>query len=235
MGSNEIYPNAPLVEAIFEIRFPGEPAVECRRDEFFELIRSQYGVVFVPKIKSGQSPALEVYHFKSEDGRTSVMTAINRFSFSTKKYEGYRWFRDEALRLIRLFSEKFKIVKLNRTGLRYLNVIPFVRGKEGTSPLRNFLNVDISLPPALSKDFRDVDLAFTSKTPGGSITTNIGPLMSNDGTQESILLDFDFAKENDLHIRNIEQYLDESHQRTKEMFEQIITEEYRKYVKGEGI
>jgi hypothetical protein len=30
--SAEIYPNSPLVEVIFEIRFSGEPIVECRRD-----------------------------------------------------------------------------------------------------------------------------------------------------------------------------------------------------------
>ena len=27
----DIYPSSPLVEAVFEIRFPGEPRVECNR------------------------------------------------------------------------------------------------------------------------------------------------------------------------------------------------------------
>ena len=34
-NQNEIYPHAPLLETVFEIRFPGELSVECRRDVFF--------------------------------------------------------------------------------------------------------------------------------------------------------------------------------------------------------
>lgn len=108
-----IYPNSPLVEAVFEIRFPGEPSIECLRHEFFELIRSEYTKVFVPKIESGQAPALELYHFKRADDLATVMTAINQFAFSTKKYEGFNLFKEEALRLIALFAQKFKIGKLN--------------------------------------------------------------------------------------------------------------------------
>lgn len=234
MDTNTIYPNAPLVEAVFEIRFPGEPAIECHRDEFFELIRSEYGTVFVPKIKSGQAPALELYHFKSEDGMKSVMTSINRFAFSTKKYEGFARFKAEALKLIRLFSQKFKIEKLHRTGLRYMNVVPFIREKDSV-PLFNYLKVLVKLPPAFPGEFKYLDLAFVSQTTGGSITTRIEPLLAKDETSEAILLDFDFAKEKDLHIRDIEKYIDESHRHTKEMFEQLITDSYRKYLKGETI
>lgn len=228
-----IYPNAPLVEAVFEIRFPGEPAVECRRDEFFELIRSEYGHVFVPKAQPGQAPALQLYNFKREDNQTSVMTAINRFAFSTKKYEGFQKFEKEALRLIRLFADKFNIEKLTRTGLRYINVIPFVRG-EGKDALSNYLQVAVKLPLAFPSEFRHLELAFVSQTEEGLITTRIEPLVAQNGTQ-AILLDFDFAMEKDLHIRRIKSYLDESHRHTKAMFEQIITDNYRKYIRGEAV
>lgn len=228
------YPNAPLVEAVFEIRFPGEPAVECRRDEFFDLIRSKYPHVFVPKIQSGQSPPLELYHFRSDDQKHTVMTAINRFAFSSKKYEGFELFKKETLRLLEVFSKKFKIGKLSRTGLRYTNVIPFVREKDNF-PLSSYLNVDINLPPAFPKQFEHLDLRFVAKLSSGSITTHIQPLKAQDGNEEGILLDFDFAKDKGLHIKKVEHYLNESHEQTKEMFEQIITDSYLKYIKGESI
>lgn len=234
MTPSLLYPNAPLVEAVFEIRFPGEPAIECRRHEFFQLIRSEYNTVFVPKIMAGQAPALELYHFKREDGNATVMTAINRFAFSTTKYEGFQAFKREACRLIRLFSETFNIGKLNRTGLRYVNVIPFIR-EQDRFPLSNYLNVAVKLPLSFPEQFKYLDLGFVSQAAGGSITTRIEPLIAKDGTGEAILLDFDFSKEIDLHIREIESYIDESHGHTKEMFEQIITDNYRKYIKGETI
>ncbi len=65
--SSEVYPHAPLIEAVFEIRFPGEPAVECQRDEFFEMVRDQFPRVHVPKVTSGQWPSLLPYHFRTDD------------------------------------------------------------------------------------------------------------------------------------------------------------------------
>ena len=38
----DIYPNSPLVEVGFEMRFPGEPRVECNRDILYEKIRGDF-------------------------------------------------------------------------------------------------------------------------------------------------------------------------------------------------
>lgn len=32
----------PLVEVIFEIRFPAELSIECKKDEYYEKIRNDY-------------------------------------------------------------------------------------------------------------------------------------------------------------------------------------------------
>ncbi|GAG28299.1 unnamed protein product, partial [marine sediment metagenome] len=78
-----LYPNSPLAEVVFEIRFPGEPAVECRRDDFFALVRQDFPKVWVPNIEAGQAVALQSYHFKSEDDKETLMVAINRFAYAT--------------------------------------------------------------------------------------------------------------------------------------------------------
>ncbi len=116
MSQNPTYPNAPLIEAVFEIRFPGEPAIECHRDRFFQLIRAEYKNVWVPTLREGQAPALEPYQFKSDDGFCSVLAAINRFGFSPKKYEGFERFKSEALRLIGLFASSYEIRKVKEDG-----------------------------------------------------------------------------------------------------------------------
>jgi len=35
----EIYKNVPLVETVFEIRFPVELAIECNRDKLYKKIK----------------------------------------------------------------------------------------------------------------------------------------------------------------------------------------------------
>jgi uncharacterized protein (TIGR04255 family) len=59
--------------------------------------------------------------------------------------------------------------------------------------------------------------------------------MAGDKTHEAILLDFDYAIQSDLAFDKIEAYLEESHSVTKHMFEGMITDEYRNYIRGEEI
>ncbi|HBI23940.1 MAG: hypothetical protein A2Y48_02650 [Nitrospirae bacterium RIFCSPLOW2_12_42_9] len=235
MKKNPIYPNTPLVETVFEIRFTGEPAVECKRDEFFYKIRSKYPKVYVPKLKEAvQALALEPYHFRSEDDKTGVMIALNRFAFFTKEYKGFNSFKKETLMLMKIFTGMFKITKLNRTGLRYINIIPFAREND-IIPVNNYLNFGINFPEVYPKQYNSLSIAFKALTEAGSITTRLENNVSIEGSQEVILLDFDYAKENNLSTSKLEHYLEESHKYTKQMFESLITDTYRSYLKGEAI
>ena len=231
-NKNKIYKNAPLVETVFEIRFPGEPAVECGRDKFYEQIRDTYSKVLVPRLVEGKAMAVEPYQFESEDGNYGVMLSINKLAIYCKKYEGFDLFKKETMRLVDIFGKLYKVKKLTRTGLRYINIIPFTREGE-IIPLQNYLNIKISLPESISTDFANLNLIFVSKTDSGSITTRIEPAISYDRSHEVIILDFDYAKEKDLNFNSISQYLNESHQHTKYLFEELITDGYKKVMKGE--
>ena len=231
-NKNKIYKNAPLVETVFEIRFPGEPDVECGRDKFYEQIRDTYSKVLVPRLVEGKAMAVEPYQFECEDGTYGVMLSINKLAIYCKKYEGFDLFKKETMRLVDIFGKLYKVKKLTRTGLRYINIIPFTREGE-IIPLQNYLNIKISLPESISTDFANLNLIFVSKTDSGSITTRIEPAISHDRSHEVIILDFDYAKEKDLNFNSISQYLNESHQHTKYLFEELITDGYKKVMKGE--
>lgn len=233
-NKNEIYKNTPLVETVFEIRFSGEPAVECNRDKFYDKLRDVYPKVSVPKALQGTALALQPYSFDDNDGNSGVRTSINSMAVYTKQYKSFPKFKEETMRVFSIFGELFTIQKLNRTGLRYINVIPFTRTKN-TMPMNDYLNIDIRLPDPISTDFKDLNLIFISETAGGMITTRIEPAVSQDKSQEVIILDFDYAKVKDLDFGSIGKYLDESHQHTKEFFHALITDNYKKVMRGEVI
>src|SRR3989337_722907 len=132
------YPNAPLDEAIFEIRFPGELSIECRRDEFYEKIRSKLPNIFVPKMEIEKSYSLQPYSFINDDHSELVNFSINTFSYHAKKYEGFNSFKNKTLRYMRLFCQLYKIKSLKRTGLRYINHISFKR-ENGIIPINKYL------------------------------------------------------------------------------------------------
>ncbi|ODS33946.1 MAG: hypothetical protein SCARUB_00919 [Candidatus Scalindua rubra] len=233
-NENEIYKNAPLVETVFEIRFPGEPSIECNRDKFYEKIRSDYSMVLVSSFQAGAIAAQPPYRFEREDGTSGVIMSINKISFYCKKYEGFSLFKKETMRIFSIFRELFKVEKLKRTGLRYINIIPFTREKN-IIPIKNYLNIQIKLPKSMSTDFKNLSMIFVSQTEGGNITTRIEPVISENQTEEAIMLDFDYAKEKDLNFDSIDAYLEESHKHTKDLFEGLITDNYRKVMRGEVI
>ncbi|MFH1503933.1 MAG: TIGR04255 family protein [Candidatus Omnitrophota bacterium] len=233
-NQSELYQNAPLDQTVFEIRFPGEPRVECNRDKFYEQIRETYPNVLIPRSLEGKAMAAEPYKFERDDGSWGVMISINKLAIYCKKYEGFVSFKKEVLRLFSLFGKLYNIKKLNRIGLRYINVIPFTR-EDDIIPLQSYFNVNIGLPKSISTDFANLNLILVSKTEGGSITTRIEPAISADKTQEVILLDFDYSKDGDLDFGSLEKYLNESHDHTKYLFEELVADEYKKVMRGEVI
>jgi len=224
---DKVYPNAPLKEVVFEVRFPGEPAIECHRDEIFERVRKSLPKVFVPGSVSAKAPALQPYQFKTDDELRSLMVSLNSLGYSTKQYKGFEVFRMETLQLLNPVLEKFKIRKLNRVGLRYINLIPYMRQDESI-PVGQLLRMSIEVPAGNTMPMQHLALQLSRQCNGGIITTNIQSVRSLDELREALLLDFDYGKTGDLDARNLERYLDEGHAHTKKLFESIVTDVYRK-------
>lgn len=232
---SEIYPNSPLVEVIFEIRFPGEPVVECRRDIFYELVRKDYSKVLVPPTKEGSFVALEPYRFEKDDGSSGIMLAMNKFSYYSRKYPGFDQFKTEALKLIGKFRKAYpKITKLNRTGFRYVNIIPFTR-EEGLIPIEQFLKVGLKVPSVIPEKYNKISIGFISEADGDSVTTRVETMTTADQTGEAMLLDIDYAKEKKLSIGSVKTYIDNSHKCARQLFEDLITDNYRMFLRGESL
>jgi uncharacterized protein (TIGR04255 family) len=240
-SKQEIYPNSPLIEVVFEIRFPGEPAVECRRHEFYDIVRNQYPIVFVPQIQVGVSPALQPYRFERIDQSAGIMIAMDKFAYYTRKYPGYLEFKQEFLRLGSLFGELFNLSKLKRTGWRYINIIPFTR-ESGNIPLQRFFNLSPFFPNSelcstknTPEQYENLSITLISKIDDCSITTKLESLISSDMAREALVLDFDCAQEKDLVLSKTETYIETEHRLAKNLFEALITDNYRQYLRGDTI
>lgn len=233
MSQAEIYKNSPLVEAIFEVRFPGEPAIECHRDLYFDKIRSRFPQVFVPNVEHGVPMALQPYHFRSADNAETVMISLNRFAFSTKKYMGFAKFSQQVIKLANSFFEMYSIEKLNRTGLRYINYIPFVREAD-CIPWKHYFTIEMELPATSLDDLLNIHLAFEGRSDSGKITTQLS-VNNGQNQKEAFILDFDFVKQSGLEAKKVGKYLEESHTHTKVVFEKILTEQYKAVMRGEVV
>ncbi|MCX6640893.1 MAG: TIGR04255 family protein [bacterium] len=230
----ETYPNAPLIEAVFEIRFSGEPRIECNRDLFFEKVREEFPCVLVPQAKDGRFIALDPHRFEKADGSAGFMIAMDKFALYVRRYPGFKTFSEMILKWFSIFHEIYRIDSLKRTGLRYINLIPFSR-ESGLIPLHHLLNLGIQLPNEMVNRFENLSLTFTTRTTGGIITTKVESILSPDQSQEALLLDFDYAKVGELEFQDVGKYLRESHSKTKKFFEDLLADKYLEFIKGETI
>lgn len=234
---SEVYPNAPLVEVVCEIRFKGELVIEARRHEFWEKIRREYPQLLVPKAGTDDRPLLlQHYRFRSEDEAKTVLLAPNSFGFSVTHYEGHEAFFREYVKLHKIFGEVFPTIdKLNRVGWRYVNIVPFAR-ESGLIPLANFLSLDIPLPKQVPRRFEKLDLNFTAlRENDDSVVVRLASAKKNTG-EEGLLLDLDYGKKGEsLRFRDVMKHLKDGHDHSRDLFENLITDAYRRYLRGEQL
>ncbi len=234
MKDYEIYPNSPLSEVVFELRFPGEMAVECRRDSFFEIVREKYPKILVPIVKSNTAMALEPYRFANKDESAGILISLNRFGFYQNNYTGYKKFKEEIIWTIDKFKSVFNIQNLSRVGLRYINYIPIIR-ENGALPFDKFLNINLHGTEKLKYDLENIGYVNTYRLGRAKLNFKLESVKSLQQNEEALVLDYDYFKEGNLSLKNYMKYFDEGQKFIYQLFESLITEQYRKYLRGETI
>lgn len=235
--NDALYPNQPLTDVACEVRFVGEMQVECERYKFWDRIRDAYPKILVPYAKDGSAPALQHYKFRAENDVRTVSVALNSIAFSEIRYSGHTSFINEFERLIGIFHDTYpRLGEIKRIGWRYINVISYSR-EEGRVPLCRFLKLDIPLPSKFFDNTSALDLSWTGQCMGGELTIHVGTLLKKDASeQEGLLLDIDFAQtRKGIAWSQIPAVIREGRSNCRKVFEDLITDGYRQYLKGETV
>ena len=230
MEETGVYPNAPLKEVDFEIRFDGDFSVQRNIDIFQEKVHDHYPNLFVPVTQLGQSYGLEPYNFRTTNGDRGIFLSINKFGFYSTDYKGFDCFKKNVLNVLDIFKKLFpKINNINRIGLRYNNVILFDRS-DITIPVRSIFK------PAyvVGEEAQLVDFEFknTIKDDQSFLSCLCKPIRLSH-QQEGLSLDLDYYKEQFLKIDDVQVFMDKAHNKIKSFFLSIITNDYLKIMKGE--
>jgi uncharacterized protein (TIGR04255 family) len=234
MAADSRHPNSPLAEVVFELRFPGETAIECRRHHIQDKIRTDYPNLFVPPVRNGGHPALEPYRFEREDRSAGVMISLNRFSYYCRAYPGFEKFKRECLRVTAIFNDIIKVDKLNRVGLRHTNIIPFSREND-ILPLRDCFAFTGAFAALLDTQFEHLTGHLVFPLGSGKMTINLEIISNVHSNQEAFLLDLDYGKMENLKIGEIGNYLVEAHQESSDQFNRLISPNYYEYIRGREI
>lgn len=132
--------NAPIVEALIDIRVELPGSVECAHLEpFYERVKTDYGqrkvrTPFVAQMSlHPEGPSVKTHTanpdgliLTSQNGQQVVQARLDGFTISRlTPYETWHKLRDEAERLWNIYREVAMPVRVVRTAVRYINRFEF--------------------------------------------------------------------------------------------------------------
>lgn len=140
--NGEVFPNAPLVEVAYEVRFPNMFSIPQAIGEFqikimddfpkaSQLFTTQIAIEDgIPKISAENAGrSIPSWQFESETGKTKIVIRTDRLSIISQEYNSYDHssgikFRDAINKIVTEFLQIVPIKKFARIGLRYIDHCP---------------------------------------------------------------------------------------------------------------
>jgi len=232
-----LYPNQPLVEVASEIRFRGELSVEDNRARFQSAIADRYPNLHVPKAKEGVSPPLQPYRFESDEVGSGIQVAINKFGYYSKDYPGHEAFIEEMSARLSDFLTFIGDLGVTRIGWRYINAIPYTREK-GQLPFNRYFKDNEYFGNLLGHDLTNAMFRFTKENNGIGVFIKLGSgEMEERPGEEILLLDVDCYRtlqgDTKMGHKKIMSLVREAHDGALQVFESMIADRYRAYLKGD--
>ena len=238
------YPNAPITEAIIDLRVKPRAdlhleeleAVRAGEEDAYPRSNKIYQTEGTVTVQEGVPPSATAQHqvlgfkFTSEGGKSIWQSRLDGFTFSQlAPYANWEPFRDEGRRLWRLFRARSAPVAVERLAVRYVNRIdiptPSIDLKEyfRTSP-----EISPDLPQELAGYFMQLQLPQSDLVGQVLINQTIVPPPREDVV--SVVLDIDLIRAED--VPNTEEaiwdFFEKLHVRKNEIFEACITDKTRR-------
>lgn len=161
MNEYTVFPNAPITEALLDIRVQLPEEVDIRKLEaFHDSIKERFPEkkqrrsveVKIPILPESASSTLPVsggpdgYLFRSPNENKIVQARLDGFTFNKlKPYEDWRTFSSEAHIFWNMYSKQFNPKRITRIALRYINRI------EVPLPIKDFKEYILTNPEVAPK------------------------------------------------------------------------------------
>lgn len=247
------YSNAPIVEAIIDLRVTQAQGFSIDDLEAIqEMVVDRYPNQESEYVYSGQFYVEEVgnplqteathqhngFRFTSKDGQQTLYTRLDSFAFSVRApYDYWEPFRDEAHRLWNLYRSIAEVEGITRAAVRYVNQIDFPEGVEIEDYFRTYPEVSPALPNEGTLGGFFMQLQLWQEDLHCWLVVNEGTAPPLDPGTVSILLDFDLFQERFEEPWRADEdaavweFLEQLRVRKNEVFEASITEEMRRLIR----
>ena len=222
------FTNAPVVEAVTEIRFPINLSVDSYKDKFYNISKEEFPDIRLPEPSSLEHHISQPLNYYSRDKKKNLVASATRFSYITRDYSTFHDFKANFLDYLNRFHKSYSLESINRLGLRYINHVVFQKENESI-PLNEFTHFSFNLPSAISSEsIKDFQTAFTVNIPGGLLRCVVGTAKKND--TDIFILDNDIGMIGNFKVGDMNNLLDKAHDHIENIFLEFLTEDYLKSI-----
>lgn len=241
MNKRVKYNRCPLVEVIFQLRFPTILSINSKQPaDFQEKIRKEYpffdeGIeeqneLLIntngnsAQVKSSQN---KNYSFVSVDETYKVNLTSTFIAISTRKYTQWEEFSEKVRRVVKAFQETYEVPFYTRVGLRYIDVI-----QRSVLGLSNEKWSDLVKPHVLGvvTQFEDSMNSYVSQTEFKDSTDDICTkthfefVNVNNSDENSLLIDCDYFKTEKVNVESMMNVATVLHNHSSNFLMTAITE-----------
>jgi uncharacterized protein (TIGR04255 family) len=187
----EIYKNAPITEAVLDIRTRlSDPSLtrlsEVRDASYPNLFQTPNLMAFTFSVNEGQ-PSFNTttdplgFSYRSEDEKNIFQVRKDGFSHNRlSPYTEWQSFSSEAKRLWSIYKDKAAPVEIELIGLNYINEIYIPFGVSFEDYFRTYIEVPSDLPQVLTGFTFTYQLALPNDAGFLQIAQGYGPLKKPD-------------------------------------------------------
>jgi uncharacterized protein (TIGR04255 family) len=148
----EVFPRAPVVEAILSFRFPLLDDLQYGIPLLSGDLKDTYPHVESVDTPRGHRQGDKAFRFKSEDGKHVVRLTRNSFSFHRlRPYSEWRDLADGAQAAWLSVCRRYEPEYVHTVSLRYLNKIPLVPSTD----MADYIRLCPNIPPSIDTGFSD--------------------------------------------------------------------------------
>jgi len=238
-----IYNNAPIKEAIFDIRIDksNKSKIEdlnliCEKlSDVYPIKNKQVNFESVIKIRDNEqvdnetNSSIKGYILSNTENNCQVQIRLDGFTFNMlSPYSEWSKFSNEAFRVWEIYNTCLKPNKISRLALRYINKIDI------PLPLENFQDYILNMPPIpknLPQNFNTffMQINIPCKEDGMNIVITETIEQPKDDKNLPFILDIDtyIVSELEKDIKSLKNDFEKLRNIKNETFENCITEETR--------
>ncbi len=231
------FPNAPLKEAAFEVRF--NPLLKIERDiaRFQERITQEYPLLGKETgLTNGEQVSTFLFHTANKD--KTLRISVRSFGFSTTNYHHFDPFRDELLEKTKDFCQCYDVTSFTRVGLRYINNIE-IPERNGRFDFTELVHPLLDLQRISAEEIQRMAQEIVLTKPAGALAIRSGliPLAPVPGREEKkalYVLDLDFYTETLTGREDLPRLVGTFHDEIEKEFLSQVTKSMVTVMEGKG-